>query len=252
MNKFGYKLGLLLSGLLILAAGLSPAFAQDNDKKVVKKEVKVMVDDDGNVTVNGKPVKDGDIELPDGTRMIVDEEGGRVMIIEEDDGDGRKKIIRRRMHAPDGDDKEANVFIRRMGDAPHEVMEWHSEGDMMDHARQMRFQSMAPLFIDEDFKFDFDFDHANPEIMKMEAETRQIARKLSKADGAEKKEMEQKLSQRLGDIFDKKLEVRQKRIEKLEQRLQKETTDLNERRSARKQIIDRRKAELLDDDKLEW
>ena len=271
MKNIGYKLALLLGGLFLIVAGLSPASAQDKDKKEVKKEVVVKVDEDGNITINGEPAEEGEVVMPDGSKMIVDKEGGRVIVIEEDDG-GRK-VIRRRVQAPDWDDDEnlfifesdddgeprmfrhrirvpdlddkLNVMVERF-EAPHGINEWHVKGpDDMAHA--MRMRSHAPFG-----DFEFDFEGLNPEIMKLEAETHKLARKIMESDGAEKRELEQELSDKLNQIFEQKLESRQKRIEKLQKRLEKEQAELRERQQARREIIDRRKDELLGDDKLEW
>ena len=51
MKNTGYKLALLLGGLFLIVAGFSPASAQDKEKKEVKKEVVVKVDEDGNIII---------------------------------------------------------------------------------------------------------------------------------------------------------------------------------------------------------
>lgn len=274
MKTTGYRLLLLLGGFFILLAGLSPALAQDKEKKVVKKEVIVKVDEDGNITINGEPAEEGEIEMSDGTRMIVDKEGGRVIVIEEDE-EGRK-VVRRRRHVSSGDDDEDFVFfeseeggepkifrhrirvpdvddevhvlMEKLGEAPHGVMRWRSGDD----EKVFSMRRPAPLFLDEDFDFDFDFEFANSDIVKMETETRKLAREIMNAEGAEKRQLEEELSNKLNEIFDMKLESRKKRIKKLQKRLEKQQADLREREESRADIIDRRRDELLGDDRLEW
>lgn len=267
MKRLRYRTVLLLSGLLVLGSSISPVFAQEKDKKEVKKEITVRVDDDGNVTINGQPAEEGDFTLSDGTRVIVDRKGGRAIIIEDEDGE--KKVFRSRMMAP-GWDGDENVFILetdddgekkvmrhriRVPEPPHALLGWHPDLDDMDEARLWHMAPGTRAFFDGDFDFDFDFDfqHANPEIMKMEAESRELARRIRGADGSERRDLEQQLSEKLRLIFDKKLEVRQERIQKLQERLEKQQAEVAERQRARTEIIERRKADLLgEDDELEW
>ncbi len=251
MKIIRYGSRLPLSALVVLLAAVLaiPATAQDDQaKKEVKREIKVMVDDEGNITVNGKPAKAGDeIELEDGTKARVLKEDGKVIVMEEDDEGGRKVIRRRVRTAPDDD---VEVFVKRMKDGDH--MTWHvSPGEIVDHARRMGIHGIGPV-LDHDFDFDFSFDGMSPEIMELESEAREIARKASKAEGAERAQLERELSEKLNVIFDKKLEKRRERMTRLEEKLAKERAELAERSRSREAIIDRRKADLLGDDVLKW
>jgi hypothetical protein len=281
MKIASYRLPLLLSGLFVLFATLSPATAQDKEQadQKVKKEMVVKVDEDGNVTINGEPAEEGEVVLPDGSRMIIDKEGGRVIVMEEDD-DG-KRVIRRRMRAPGQDEDDDTVIFMESDDegeprifrhrvrvpewvdeegahfeidrlrVPRGIFELHGDAaDAAEHA--MRLRTMAPFISAEDFDFDFDFEHGNPEIMKQEVEARKLSNQILEAEGAERRDLEQQLEDKLNKIFDMKLETRKKQVEKLQKRLEKQQAELRERENSRSDIVQRRKEELLGDDKLDW
>ena len=237
--------------LLLGAVGAQPVTAQDEEPLTTEHELNVLVDEDGNVTVNGTPVTGDEVELEDGTRVRVlkNKGDGQVVIIEED-GAGTK-IIRRNMRAVPGD--PYSVWHRDGLNDGVPQFEWYGNAadrarEALDRVRHMRFDRMLP----EDFDFDFDFEHINPEIMEMEAATRRLAREINSAEGSKRAEMERELSEKLSQIFDRKLEARTKRVQKLEERLEKQRAELNERQEARSEIIERRKAELLGEDVLKW
>ncbi|MBT8398925.1 MAG: hypothetical protein KJO98_00475 [Rhodothermia bacterium] len=237
------SLGLLAMLLAVLAA--QPAMAQDDEPRKVEKEIKVLVDDEGNITINGEPVSGDRMEMEDGTVVMVDEDGK--VVVMGDDSDGHRVIRKKMMHPGHGE--RVNVFrMRDMDDA----FEWkelgHDAHEAMEHARRMRFEGM----LGEDFEFDFDFDHVNPEIMEMEAATRKLAREASRAEGNAKADKVRELEERLTELFARKLEMREKHVARLQERLEKERTALEQRRAERERIIERRKADLLGDDALKW
>ncbi len=233
-----------LFAMLVAALAAQPATAQDDEPKKVEKEIKVLVDDDGNITVNGEPVTGDRLEMEDGTVVMVDEDGKVVVI--DDDHEGHR-IVRKKVMGP-GHGERVNVF--RMRDMDDDF-EWkglgHDAHEAMAHARRLRFDGLG-----EDFEFEFDFDHVNPEIMEMEAATRQLAREASRAEGNAKTEKVDELDAKLSELFARKLEMREKRIARLQERLEKERSALTKRRAERQQIIERRKAELMGDDVLKW
>lgn len=246
MKRLRYRqtLSLGLLAMLLAAFAAKPAMAQDDEPKKVEKEIKVLVDDKGNITVNGEPVSGDRMELEDGTVVMVDEDGKVVVI--DDDQDGHRVIRKKMMHPGHGE--RVNVF--RMKDMDDEFM-WRGVGpdahEAMEHARRMRFEGLG-----QDFEFDFDFDHVNPEIMEMEAATRKLAREASRADGNAKAEKVRELEAKLSELFSKKLEMREKRVARLQERLEKERSALQQRQAERERIIERRKADLLGDDALKW
>ncbi|MDX1429981.1 MAG: hypothetical protein R3282_06820 [Rhodothermales bacterium] len=222
----GFALGLITA--LLMALSVEPAAAQDKEPVKVEKEIKVIVDDDGNVTVNGKPMSGKRMELDDGDRIV------------------RKRVMRPGLHGPGG--HGVRVFKMRDGD---EEFEWSGDASERAHEAFVRMRDFDGM-INDDYEFEFDFDHVNPEIMKMEAETRKLAREAARAEGSAKAQKEGQLEEKLSKLFEKKLEVRRKRIERLEERLSKARSELQERERARTEIIERRKSDLLGSDTLKW
>lgn len=243
--RYRQPLSLCLLAMLTAVLAAQPAIAQDDEPKKVEKEIKVLVDDEGNITVNGEPVSGDRMEMEDGTVVMVDEDGKVVVI--DDDKDGHR-VIRKKVMRP-GHGERVNVF--RMKDMDHNF-EWEGldadAREAMAHARRMRFEGM----LGQDFEFDLDFDHVNPEIMEMEAATRKLAREASRAEGNAKAEKVRELEEKLSELFSRKLEMREKRVARLQERLEKERSALQQRRAERERIIERRKADLLGDDALKW
>lgn len=90
------------------------------------------------------------------------------------------------------------------------------------------------------------------EVMRMEAESRELARK-HRTDPSDAAATEAELRTLLTDIFDRKIELQEKRIASLREELQSLETRLQERQDARQQVIDRRVQELLGrKDVLDW
>lgn len=91
------------------------------------------------------------------------------------------------------------------------------------------------------------------EVSDLERASRRLAREVRRADGDERGELEQQLNEKLAEIFDKKMEMRRDRIERLESLLEKERSVVEERSQARDEIIDHRFDELLGEaDALDW
>lgn len=91
------------------------------------------------------------------------------------------------------------------------------------------------------------------EVAQLERESREIARQLRRADGAERRELESQLRTKLDEIFEIKMRLRRERIERMEERLQEERAKLQERAEGRDEIIERRYDELLgSEDPFEW
>ncbi len=91
------------------------------------------------------------------------------------------------------------------------------------------------------------------ELMKMEMESQRLARRARRADGDERAQLEQELQEKLNEIFDRKQELRENRIEQLRESLNKALNQQNERDQSRNEIIDRRLRELLgQSDKYDW
>ncbi|MEX2400533.1 MAG: hypothetical protein WD423_07150 [Rhodothermales bacterium] len=116
---------------------------------------------------------------------------------------------------------------------------------------------MAP-FLDEDIRLELrdgvgERIRAHRDVTELERESRRLAREVRQSGGDERRELEEQLSAKLDDIFDKKMEIRRDRIQRLESLLEKERSVVEERSQARDEIIDRRFDELLgESDVLDW
>lgn len=90
------------------------------------------------------------------------------------------------------------------------------------------------------------------DVMEMESKSRQLAMQY-RQNPDDAKEIEAELESVLSDIFDRKLELQQKRITELREELQSMETRVQERRDSRSVVIDRRLQELLGrKDVLDW
>ena len=114
-------------------------------------------------------------------------------------------------------------------------------------------------FVD-DFEFDFDFgerwrmevEHRR-ELAELERESRRLAREARRVEGDERRELESKLRSHLEEVFDKKMEIRQERLRRLEEEVASLRKQYDERASARQRMIDDRLRDLLgEDNSLEW
>ncbi len=93
------------------------------------------------------------------------------------------------------------------------------------------------------------------EVMKMESESKKLARQIRNEDNSsEKDRMEGELETLLTDIFDRKQENMESRLQKKSERLDEEKAELAERKSNRSKMLEDRKAELLrsKSKKLRW
>lgn len=158
----------------------------------------------------------------------------------------------------EGDDCEVHVFVK---DGEQTVI---INGDTVKnefpipHAGAFAYRFEPRM--DSGHRFGLDHDilrglhsFADPKLRELEGESRSLARKARRAKGAEKVELEQQLDRKLNEIFDYKLERREKALEKSERRLSGMKERLAKRKSARDEIIQNRKDELLGTEQyLEW
>lgn len=111
-------------------------------------------------------------------------------------------------------------------------------------------------FGDGDFAIDFDDFHfgrglsrmellGDKTLSKLESDARELARDIRRADDDERGELEGKLDEKLSQIFDYKNDKRRRAIEANERRLTEMRDRLEKRESARDDIINQRKDELL-------
>ncbi len=134
--------------------------------------------------------------------------------------------------------------------------DWPAMAEFMKDFEMPDVPDMAPLM--ERFHVELGdpmraFFHENRAIAELEHESRRIAREARRAEEAKKAELEAALRSNLQEIFDLKLELREKMVADLQERVEEEREKLERRREARREMIDRRHRMLMgEDDLLEW
>ena len=95
--------------------------------------------------------------------------------------------------------------------------------------------------------------HRDSELRRLEQEARTLARKARESSDNEKAELEKELDQKLNEIFNYKLRREEEAIERAENRVAKLKERHTRRESARDEIIESRKDEMLGRNRyLEW
>lgn len=229
----------VLSALAAVLLLTPAALAQDHDDdfEIRAKRVTIEVDDDGNVLVDGKRVSEDDGAVV----LRVEPENGEVEV-EAVGPRGRRIIVRDRR--PGATDR---IFFR--GD--HPLMDDFDIELDMPHVKHL-----APMM--ERFRTEFgdplrESLEEHWEVAELERESRETARKARRAEGTERAELESELRRQLDEIFDKKLELREARVGKLQEKLAEQRDKLDRRRAAREDMIERRLRTLMgEDDILDW
>lgn len=239
--------------LLVAALFLvDPTVAQDVEKKT--KKVITLSGDDETVTIeieDGKTFVNG-VEVPEG-EDVSDylPEGFDTRIIDGDDryffaspGNNQFKIRT----------KKDGSGARFSGDEILKEYKLRTEGLArdLDVVRDMEFDFPGPEFYVRDLAGGF-FTAVTPEVRKKEKAARELASKLRSADDSDRRALEAELDQLLDEIFEEKLELRQERLDRQQEEVQELADELNQRREKKREIIERRKAELTGTgDYLEW
>jgi len=97
------------------------------------------------------------------------------------------------------------------------------------------------------------FSEDSREIARMEHQAHKLAREVRMADGSDRKELEKKLHDLLGDIFERKLALQKKQVKQMTEELSRLNRRVDERSRSRDSIIERRFNELLGKhDVMEW
>jgi hypothetical protein len=261
--------------LFILVGTTQDALAQDRKKQekvVVKKanpkdaesEVIVVEIKNGKVIVDGKEVADVDAE---GRKFWVqgsdkDDANVRVFGFKDEDGENTFSLF-------SSDDNEfvvegkPNRFMFRSNNEPEMLAKLLEREQILSGLDVDKLTSrMAPMmervrsFSDDGNGFvwqsgDVPF-RADAETMKMDMKSRELAMKIRTSNG-DTAEMKAELNQLLEDVFQKKQEANQQRIDDMRAELQKLEQRLEERRASQKEIIAKRKKELLGErDKYDW
>lgn len=96
-------------------------------------------------------------------------------------------------------------------------------------------------------------EFSNPEINKLEQQSRKLARQVKQAKTPEEQEvLEAQLHELLNRIFDMKTQQRSKMVGHIEKQLEKLQQSLQRREEYRNEIIGRRMRELTEDDSMKW
>ncbi len=91
------------------------------------------------------------------------------------------------------------------------------------------------------------------ELMEMEMESRRLAQRARRAEGEERTRLEDELSGKLQEIFDRKQTLREEQIDRLREELDEALDKHNDRSQNQKEIIERRMRQLLGrEDKYDW
>jgi peptidoglycan hydrolase CwlO-like protein len=91
------------------------------------------------------------------------------------------------------------------------------------------------------------------EIRQLERKSYEIARSMRNASADEQEDLQSKLKELLGKIFDLKIENTNERLDKMNAELNKLTEKVTDRRMSRDDIIMRRYNELIgENDSLAW
>lgn len=234
----------VLAAVFIVAAflGAPPAWAQNEDADDVRiraKRVTIEVDDEGHVLVDGK--------------HLADEHGDVILRVEPEDGDVEVEIVRpmhRHMTARHAPHQHQNrLYFPHGREGAHPRIDFDMP-DMSD------FPDVAPLM--EQFRVELGDPiraslEEHREVAGLERESRDLARRARRAEGAERNRLESELRTHLEEIFARKLELREQRIATLEEKLTDERDKLQRRRAARSEMIERRLRTLMgEDDILDW
>jgi hypothetical protein len=255
-------------GLAVIAAlwafqAFAPigASAQEVVKEKTMKEKKIVVEvRDGKVFINGKESEAGTnghitVRKGDGDEMIVvvGENGPTTWVSAFGDKikaykaqDEASKAFARAftLRSELGDDEDEHVFF--MEHAPEPMGGNWSVGvddrlaDVFENVEFMG-QNMARL------------RRQSKELREIEAKLREKAREIRRAEDGERAALEAELDALAEQAFDMKLTEERKEVLELEKRLQELQHRFQEREAMRRDIIERRKKELLGRrDNLDW
>lgn len=90
------------------------------------------------------------------------------------------------------------------------------------------------------------------DVTQLELEARRLAKAVRGAEGDERSRLKDELAEKLGEIFDRKQELRQEEIDRLQSKLNKAVGEREEREGIREEIIRRRMDQLIGNSRYEW
>jgi len=246
--------------LFLMMGTMNRSFAHGGFMEVAVDTIKIdggtitiRVDDDGTITINGKRVESGEgtyvyefsdddhdfVFVKPGDRSIdffsgnwpdkdiwVDEDDQRRGVVMFRGGDGepfRGEILRGMLRADESDDTA-----------------WHVVRPHLDDL-ELRHGLVSEFFVD------------SGELMKLENEAQNLARRARRAADEERERFKSELRAQLEEIFARKMELRQEALDKLREELMEKHEKFDSRNAVRIEIIERRLRELLgEEDAYEW
>lgn len=229
--------GVLAAAFLITL----PASAQDDDVEVRAKRIVIELDDDGRVVVDGETLGDGDEPII----LRVDPDAGEIEV--ESIGPRRQMVMGR----ADGPQRN-RVFYRHRDDDLHTYLD---DFDFDFKFEMPDIPDVAPLL--EGLRVEMgpfrESLEEHREVAELERESRELARSAREAEGDERRRLESDLRTHLNEIFDKKLQIRRNRIAELQERVAEERDQVERRRTAREEVVEKRLRTLMgEDDLLDW
>lgn len=266
MNAHPIRRFALLTLAVLTAAAPTTLLGQEEEDRSQDDRTVIEILD-GRVLVNGE-----EVDAEDGRVVIEGKDGEHTIILRSDD-DGYAYWV--------GDPGNAEFFARWNANHPRGLWDKDAFRGFYDHEGNRRsWENLPEDAADTVWKFFndgtavleslgdgygldgsrlFDLERQDErlreemDIARMETEARELAAEIRRSEGAERRTLEQEFDQKLNEIFDRKLALREKRAEKLAEELDEVRAALQERRDERGDIIERRKRQLLgEEDHLKW
>lgn len=245
--------GCVLAVIFGLGMGLSaPAAAQvvapADTLRVQGRTVTLALDEDGRLLIDGRPAR-----LDREPLVVMFDADDRVVVF------GPDRVVRRRLHPG----TPPRVFFEAdKADTVRFHLEQELEGldeTLSEMGERLKIELGPPMrgALEEADFFRRYFEGRDwgeqAGVVRMEQEAHRLAREARQAEGAERRRLERELREQLDALLDRKLTLREERIEHLMEEAEEQREQLRERRARRDEIIERRLRELLgEDDVLDW
>ena len=206
------------------------------------------------VTVTARPKAGAKTMGENEVEVTIDADGkGGVWVMPEED-EGGNQVYRWKRKSADGKEEEIEEIPR------FRAFRWDRKEPLHQFKMAMPkgefFFRESPLGdVMEDVRINIEELRGNEfaELARMEREARDLSRQIKNAKDNEKAGLERELDVKLNEIFDKKIEARRKKVSRLEEELNTERGQLRTRERAKREMIERRKQELLrGNDPLSW
>ncbi len=250
-------LAILWAGQLVVPAGV---LAQETENETVEAERVVVEVRDGKVFVNGKETEVGDT----GRIVLRKGDGDRVVVITGKDGplwySATGLAPRLRAETERARDMARMAYRLHVPEPGENDLFLEFESPDLSHLEGMEFDVDVEGRLAEAFESVdglrgnlFRLQEQSGELREMESRIREKARQIRRAENGERAALETELDALLNEAFALKLKQEREDMQKLEQRLTELQHRLQERETNRRDIIERRKKEMLGRrDSLDW